>query len=829
MDIFAAAATAKFAVLRPRAEERSIEPNTEALKQRLIRRGVVPSPKIIRTLRKKEIQKAARRSKKKTADDENPPLSEAEKQLQEEESLFRTISSEYRAVKDELRRRDKWRPAVDVAGKPWQRSNFAVDPASLAGSNGEDIGGRLRSEPLAELAEMLSERNSEDLQLLLDDDVEELPVEKGRAFFLPRRLEREEDQIRFLVERLSGKGLTIQDWKFSRIMKLSGLLFTERNLLKIVEELGNRGSWRQAMDVVEWVYCRTDNKRHKSRFVYTKLLSVLGKSRRATEALAIFTVMQEDYQTYPDMAAYHSIAVTLGQAGLLKELVNVMECMKIKPSKRPRNVWRRDWDPSLQPDVVIYNAMLNACVASKQWKGVFWVFEKIRSGGLRPNGATYGLAMEVMLESGKYEHVHKFFEKMQRNGIALKALTYKVLVKTLWKENKLNEAVKTVRDMEQRGIVGSAGLYYELACYLCNHGRWKEAMLEVRKMTRLPLTRPLEVAFTGMIQSSMDGGHFHHCISIFEHMKDYCKPNIGTINAMLRVYDRGDMFSKARDLFESVKHKHFGSGTKLDSFSFWIMLEAAANAHQWEYFEWLYREMTLSGFTLDQGMHAWLLVEASRAGKWHLLEHAFDAILEGGDVPSVSLFTEMVIQNLAREDYFQAVKMVNCMAHASINYNEKQWADLFSSNQDRINQIKLGKFHQALDCSSVVAESPVPSLINSLQSLCLLERFPRNSRKALISDIDGKEETTVDGELLECAGADPNLNQKEHGFKMATHFSENESFDSFDDESATDTALDLLTGDVDFTSDSSRPSASHILDVWRERRMKDGVFSNLLF
>lgn len=41
-------------------------------------------------------------------------------------------------------------------------------------------------------------------------------------------------------------------------------------------------------------------------------------------------------------------------------------------------------------------------MASHQWKGVFWVFEKIRSSGLKPNGATYGLAMEVYTLNFQY-------------------------------------------------------------------------------------------------------------------------------------------------------------------------------------------------------------------------------------------------------------------------------------------------------------------------------------------------------------------------------------------------------------------------------------------
>lgn len=67
-----------------------------------------------------------------------------------------------------------------------------------------------------------------------------------------------------------------------------------------------------------------------------------------------FQLIQENIHIYPDIAAYHSIAVTLGQAGLLKELLNIVECMRQKPKAF---MHRKNWDPVLEPDLVIYNAV----------------------------------------------------------------------------------------------------------------------------------------------------------------------------------------------------------------------------------------------------------------------------------------------------------------------------------------------------------------------------------------------------------------------------------------------------------------------------------------
>ena len=105
-----------------------------------------------------------------------------------------------------------------------------------------------------------------------------------------------------------------------------------------------------------------------------------------------------------------------------------------------------------------------------------------------------------------------------------------------------------------------------------------------------------------MILSSLDGGYPCDCISIFEYMKDHCIPNIGTINAMLKVYGLNDMFAKAKELFESIKDNSNDFSAyvddctvlKPDVYSYTSILEASASAHQWENFEYMYTRKWLS-------------------------------------------------------------------------------------------------------------------------------------------------------------------------------------------------------------------------------------------
>uniref|UniRef100_J3M5X2 PROP1-like PPR domain-containing protein n=2 Tax=Oryza brachyantha TaxID=4533 RepID=J3M5X2_ORYBR len=599
-------------------------------------------------------------------------------------------------------------------GRPWD-------------GGGPSRGTPLDGQGLDGLREMLAARRADKFEWLLDDDVEE---EEG-AMAAGRRgrlgtgwssdLRDEERRIESLVRRLNEDDLSMRDWRLTRLMKKADLIYNEDNLLQILEGLEARGNWRQALSVTEWVYNENNYKHRKSRFVYTKLLSILGKAWRPSEALRVFTIMRGDAQIYPDMAAYHSIAVTLGRAGLLNELIKIIEYMKQKPSKRVMKTRRKDWDPFLEPDVLVYNSVLNACVLSQQWKGVFWVFQQMRMNNLTPTGATFGLAMEVMLKAKKYDFVQKFFEKMQKNGVPPRAITYKVLVRAFWEQGKVNEAVEAVKDMEHRGVVGTASVYYELACCLCNKGRWRDALLQVEKLKQLPLTKPLEFTFTGMILASFDGGYIFECISIFESMEGYCTPNIGTINVMIKVYGRCDMFGKARDLFETTKinspcSNH--SPHKADAYTYSSMLEAAASAQQWEYFENVYREMTLSPHHLDQRKYSWMLVMASKAGKSYLLEHALDSILERGETPNVQLFSEMICQTIAQSNYARTLHLMNIMNEASTDLSELQWSKLLEQNMHRFSVNALSDLLTYLSTSDIIKSDPALSFVRALQSQC---------------------------------------------------------------------------------------------------------------
>ncbi|XP_054813578.1 pentatricopeptide repeat-containing protein At1g30610, chloroplastic isoform X2 [Prosopis cineraria] len=300
-----------------------------------------------------------------------------------------------------------------------------------------------------------------------------------------------EDRIQRLANSLNGADINMPEWIFSKMMRSAKIKFNDYSIVRVIQRLGKLGNWQRVIQVIEWLQRRERFKSHKLRHIYTAALDALGKARRPIEALNVFHAMLQQLSTYPDLVAYRSIAVTLGQAGHMKELFDVIDIMRLPPKKKFKVGALGNWDPRLEPDVVVYNAVLNACVQQKQWEGAFWVLQQLKKQRQQPSTTTSGLVMEVMFTCGKYDLVHEFFMKVQKFSIP-NALTYRVLVNTLWKEGKTDEAILAVQDMERRGVVGSASLYYDLARCLCAAGRCGEALMQ---------EEPIETTWKHLIQT----------------------------------------------------------------------------------------------------------------------------------------------------------------------------------------------------------------------------------------------------------------------------------------------------------------------------------------
>ncbi|XP_020215004.1 pentatricopeptide repeat-containing protein At1g30610, chloroplastic [Cajanus cajan] len=523
-----------------------------------------------------------------------------------------------------------------------------------------------------------------------------------------------EEKIQKLAKLLNGADINLPEWIFSKTMRSARIKFCDYSITRVIIILGKLGNWRRVIQVIEWLQKRERFKSHKLRHIYTAALDALGKSRRPVEALNIFHAMQQHMSSYPDLVAYHSIAVTLGQAGHMKELFDVIDIMRSPPKKKFKTGVLENWDPRLEPDIVVYHAVLNACVRRKQWEGAFWVLQQLKEKGQQPSATTYGLVMEVMFSCGKYNLVHEFFRKLQKSFIP-NSLTYRVLVNTLWKEGKTDEAILAVQEMEIRGIVGSASLYYDLARCLCAAGRSHEALKQIDKICKVA-NKPLVVTYTGLMQASLDSGNIQDGAYIFEKMKEICTPNLVTCNIMLKAYLEHGMFQEAKALFEQMSenanHLRRNSDYKMlvvpDTYTFNTMLDACVAEKRWDYFDDVYQRMLYRGYHFNPKRHLRMILEASKAGKERPLEITWKHLTDTDRIPSAPLIKERFCAKLEKDDYVAALTCITNNPPQDLQpFSKSSWLNLFKENSQRFQTDTIVRLMN--EASNIVSNSSLPN------------------------------------------------------------------------------------------------------------------------
>ncbi|KAL2484162.1 Pentatricopeptide repeat-containing protein [Forsythia ovata] len=509
-----------------------------------------------------------------------------------------------------------------------------------------------------------------------------------------------EERIQKLARCLNAADINMPEWKFTKMMRSAQIRFSDHSIMRIIQILGKLGNWRRVLQVIEWIQSRERFKSHKIRYVYTAALDALGKARRPVEALNLFHQMLEHMASYPDIVAYHCIAVTLGQAGHMKELFDVIDTMRSPPKKKFKSGVLEKWDPRLEPDIIIYNAVLNACVRRKKWEGAFWVLQELKLHGQQPSSTTHGLVMELMFACGKYNLVHDFFKKVQKSCIP-NALTYKVLVNTLWREGKTDAAIMAVEDMEGRGIVGTAGLYYDLARCLCSAGRCQEALKQIDKICKVA-NKPLVVTYTGLIQACLDSGDIQNGAYVFNYMQKFCSPNLITCNIMLKAFLNHGMFEEAKQLFlkllENVNSVYQKSDYKdrilPDIYSFNTMLDACAVEKKWDDLEFVYTKMLQYGHHFNAKRHLRIILDARSAGKMELLEMTWKHLVRAERIPPPTLIAEMFCLRLEEGDYNAALScFVSSPSTELLHvFSKKSWKKILMENGHRFQKDTLVAF-----------------------------------------------------------------------------------------------------------------------------------------
>lgn len=243
----------------------------------------------------------------------------------------------------------------------------------------------------------------------------------------------------------------------------------------------------------------------------------------------------------------------------------------------------------------------------------------------------------------------------------------------------------------------------------------------------------------------------------------------------------------------------------------------------------------------------------------HLLDHAFDTILEAGEVPHRSFFTEILCNATTHHDYERVVTIINMLAIAPFQISEQDWVELFDDNRDRITSTDLQELLETLCKQGSRTEPTILNLYRALQSLCGVcdssyissrggsELKPSNNgspttviTSATTPTLNSSEKAQLSiSETIDREDDEDSENEGEWDSSYSNHHHDESVFPStilehFDEDSMSDDCFDEFdelnvelpeSEDEENSHVTDMPSAHEILESWKEMKKKDDIFS----
>lgn len=238
----------------------------------------------------------------------------------------------------------------------------------------------------------------------------------------------------------------------------------------------------------------------------------------------------------------------------------------------------------------------------------------------------------------------------------------------------------------------------------------------------------------------------------------------------------------------------------------------------------------------------------------YLLEHAFDSILEAGEVPQPSFFLEMVFQATFQHDYKRAITLITVMAHASFQVTERQWTELFCRNNQSTPEECWENLLVSLRGCPLQNEPTVVNLSRSLSSLCGSDKPGEISSSMGQEPVNSKPDTV--GDRNRCFGGDnlgvvvdampdgdkPDVHMRGKGYlageiyshgaadaavpngidSILSAFRLDEDLEEEEDDDDENVGIGLeYKSDEDEEIEPDIPSAEEILRMWKESRQEN--------
>jgi len=229
-------------------------------------------------------------------------------------------------------------------------------------------------------------------------------------------------------------------------------------------------------------------------------------------------------------------------------------------------------DNFVKPNIVIYNAIIDNCVESKNFEKMFEIYTSLKNNEttVQPNIITYSTLIKGFCKSGNMKKAQDIYNFLVENNIKLDDVVFNTLCDGYAKQKDVEAALRVREEMKKANIKRTAVIYTTLIKMYSCLGDEKKCQAMFNEMKEEGI-KPTVVIFTSVVQVLNRYKKTDEVISIYNHVKK--DKNLRVDHLLYSFVINGCVFNKKLEKAIEILLESIADGVKLNEETYNNVLE----------------------------------------------------------------------------------------------------------------------------------------------------------------------------------------------------------------------------------------------------------------
>lgn len=222
----------------------------------------------------------------------------------------------------------------------------------------------------------------------------------------------------------------------------------------------------------------------------------------------------------PDRVVFNALITACGESGAVDRAFDVLAEMRAEPKP-------------IDPDHVTVGALMKTCTQATQVDRAHEVYKILHEYNIKGTPEVYTIAVKSCSQTGDLEFALRIYDDMEKNGVVPDEMFLSTLIDVAGHAGNVDAAFKILKDAKNKGVRVGQVSYSSLMGACCNAKNWQKALElyeEIKAIKLLPTVSMLNA----LITSLCDGGQILKSVEVLNEMRKLgVPPNIITYSVLI--------------------------------------------------------------------------------------------------------------------------------------------------------------------------------------------------------------------------------------------------------------------------------------------------------